>query len=211
MVMARKSVLSKNIPHLSSKSESKSEAPITLHTRTVKQPNPCRDQTVKLPPTRQVRHDTTVRQKARIEHRTIRRRHAPAAIEILGRRIRRRSRFVLRLQRRGIRRKWAGRTRRPCSFQSQFLEHETVPTRKAVRFADAFELALALLARGEVALALSGRDEVLLDAVDVEHDDGAEGVVLREPKRAEEVGGCEDVVDNADDGQGGFEAGGDVF
>jgi len=188
MVICRKSVLSKKIPHLSSKSESESEPPITLHARAVKQPNPCRDQTVKLAPTRQVCHDATVRQEARIEHGTIWSRHTPAAIEILCRRIRRRRRFVLRLQCRGIRRKRARRTRRPCSFQAQFLEHETVATRKAVRLADAFELALAFLARGEVALAFARRDEVLLNAIDVEHDNGAEGVVLREPKRTEEIG-----------------------
>jgi len=51
---------------------------------------------------------------------------------------------------------------------------------------------------------------VLLDAVHVEHDDGAEGVVLREPEGAEDLRVVH-FVDDTDDAHGGVETLLDVF
>lgn len=47
---------------------------------------------------------------------------------------------------------------------------------------------------------------MLLNAVDVQYNNRAEGVVLREPKRAEDLAALEDVIDNAHDAHSGFEA-----
>jgi hypothetical protein len=52
---------------------------------------------------------------------------------------------------------------------------------------------------------------MLLYAVYIQHNNGAESVVLGEPKRAEDLRTLEDFVNDADRTHGGFKAGVDVF
>lgn len=91
----------------------------------------------------------------------------------------------------------------------QLLQHQAVPLAQTILARDAAQDVLDAQPRGIVPAALARFDDALLDAVDVQDDDGAEGVVLREPEGAEDVRGG-DVVDDAGDAHCGVEAVGDV-
>ena len=97
-------------------------------------------------------------------------------------------------------------------FYTQFLEHKAVSAGEAIRVCDRLKLLLAFDAFFKVAFDFDVvlDAQPLLDAVDVQHDHGAERVVLCEPEGAEQIRRGEHVVYHAYNGHGGFEACGDV-
>lgn len=75
----------------------------------------------------------------------------------------------------------------PGSFQAQFFKDETVAFAEAVGVTEAIELVLASLACREVAFTFSWRYEVLLDPVDIQHDNSAESVILCKPEGTKDL------------------------
>lgn len=103
-------------------------------------------------------------------------------------------------------------SRLPLSLDPQLLKHETVPPRKTIRIPHRLKLTLTIHTFFKVALDLDVvlHTQTLLDAVNVQHDNSAESIVLCEPKRAEQIRRREHVVDEPYNRHSGIQARVDV-